>query len=200
MMTVSLQTERLLLRAWREEDLEPFTALNGDPEVMRYFPRLLDRDATAEVVKKMRAHHDTYSFGYWPIEVPGVAPFIGIVGLMITPFKAHFTPCIEVAWRLARPYWGQGYATEGARASLTFAFKYLPILEEVVAFAVPDNQRSLGVMERIGMVRGAEDDFDHPALAEGHSLRRHCLYRMSRERWASVSADRDEAAVKVLLS
>ncbi|MGI9491655.1 MAG: GNAT family N-acetyltransferase [Geminicoccaceae bacterium] len=199
-MAISLQTERLLLRAWRDEDLEPFTALNCDPQVMRYFPRLLDRAATAKVVKKMQAHHETYSFGYWPIEVPGVAPFIGIVGLMITPFRAHFTPCIEVAWRLARPYWGQGYATEGARASLTFAFKYLPVLEEVVAFAVPDNQRSLGVMERLGMVRRQEDDFDHPALADGHPLRRHCLYRMSRERWASVSADDDEAAVKVRLS
>lgn len=185
-MAITLRTERLLLRHWREEDLEPFTALNTDPLVMRYFPRLLDRDATADVVKRMHAHLDTYGFGYWPIEVPGVAPFIGFVGLMITPFQAHFAPCIETAWRLAQPYWGHGYAKEGAIASLTFAFEHLPVVDEVVAFAVPRNQRSLRVMERIGMVSRPEDDFDHPAIAEDHPLRRHCLYRMSRERWSSI--------------
>ena len=91
-MTISLRTRRLLLRPWQDDDLEPFTTLNSDPDVMRYFPRRLDREATADIIRKMQAHHDAYSFGYWPIEVPGVAPFVGIAGLMITPFRAHFTP------------------------------------------------------------------------------------------------------------
>ncbi len=189
-MALILRTERLLLRRWREEDLEPFTALNTDPLVMHYFPRLLDRQATADIVGKMDVHHETYGFGYWPIEVPGIASFIGFVGLMITPFRAPFTPCIETAWRLARPFWGQGYATEGAIASLTFAFKRLPV-EEVVAFAALGNQRSIGLMERIGMIRRREDDFDHPGITEGDPRRRHCLYRMSRERWPS-STYRDD--------
>lgn len=185
-MAVTLRTERLLLRQWRDEDLEPFTALNSDPQVMQHFPRLLDRDATADIIERMQGHHDSCGFGYWPVELPGIAPFIGFVGLMITPFQAHFTPCIETAWRLARPYWGHGYATEGATASLAFAFDSIPVLDEVVAFAVLENQRSTRVMERLGMVRRPEDDFDHPNLEEDSPLRRHCLYRMPRTTWSSI--------------
>ncbi len=193
-MAFALRTERLLLRRWRDEDLEPFAALNTDPEVMRYFPRLLDRETTATIIENMEAHTEKYGFGYWPIEVPGVAPFIGFVGLMITPFQAPFTPCIETAWRLARPYWGRGYAIEGATATLMFAFEHLP-MDEVVAFAVPENQRSLRLIKRLGMVRRLEDDFDHPGVEEGSPLRRHHLYRMSRERWVSRSRPDDEADV-----
>jgi ribosomal-protein-alanine N-acetyltransferase len=180
-----ITTQRLLLRQWCEEDLEPFAALNGDPEVMRYFPATLTRpesDAFARYVQGLIAVH---GWGLWAVEVPGGAAFIGFVGLNRPRFEAHFTPAIEVGWRLDRRYWGHGYATEAARAALTFAFDDLECAE-VVSFTSPLNERSMRVMRRLGMTRDPADDFDHPALAEG-PLRRHALYRMDREQWASRS-------------
>jgi RimJ/RimL family protein N-acetyltransferase len=111
--------------------------------------------------------------------VPGVADFIGFVGLSVPTFEAHFTPCVEIGWRLAQEHWGQGYATEAARAAIDFGFQKFE-LSEIVSFTVPDNLRSRAVMERIGMTRSPADDFDHPALPENHPLRRHVLYRKSR--------------------
>ena len=113
------------------------------------------------------------------MEIQNVASLAGFVGLSVPSFEAHFTPCVEIGWRLAAEHWGRGYATEGARAVLTFGFQTLT-LGEIVSFTVPGNARSRQVMERIGMVHGPADDFDHPALPEEHPLRRHVLYRIAR--------------------
>ena len=118
-------------------------------------------------------------FGRWAIEVPGIAGFIGFVGLSVPNFQAAFTPCVEIGWRLAYDHWGHGYATEAARAALDFGFGELA-LHEIVSFTVPANLRSRGVMERIGMTRSPADDFDHPSLPVGHPLSRHVLYRARR--------------------
>jgi RimJ/RimL family protein N-acetyltransferase len=174
-----LQTRRLLLRPWRESDLEPFAALNTDPAVMEHFAKPLDRSESDAFVARIRAHFAREGFGFWAVEVPGVAPLVGLVGLARPAFEAHFTPCVEVGWRLAREHWGKGYATEAARASIRFGFEQLGP-DEIVSFTVPGNVRSRAVMERIGMTRSADDDFDHPALPEGHRLRRHVLYRIRR--------------------
>jgi RimJ/RimL family protein N-acetyltransferase len=174
-----LRTARLLLRRWREEDLEPFSRLNADPEVMRHFASSLDRSASNLFAERIETEFEERGFGLWMVEVPGQAPFIGFVGLHLQDIPAHFTPAVEVGWRLARPYWGRGYATEGARAALAFGFDRLG-LAEIVAMTVPANTRSRAVMERLGMTRDAADDFDHPSLAEGHPLRRHVLYRVRR--------------------
>jgi RimJ/RimL family protein N-acetyltransferase len=174
-----LQTRRLLLRPWRESDLEPFAALNADPAVMEHFAKPLDRSESDAFVARIRAHFAREGFGFWAVEVAGVAPLVGLVGLARPAFEAHFTPCVEVGWRLAREHWGKGYATEAARASIRFGFEQLG-LDEIVSFTVPANVRSRAVMERIGMTRSADDDFDHPALPEGHRLRRHVLYRIRR--------------------
>lgn len=171
-----LRTDRLLLRAWRPADRDPFAALNADPEVMAHFPAPLRRaesDAMADrIVSRMAAS----GYGLWAVEAPGVAPFVGFVGLAPIPFEAHFTPALEVGWRMARAHWGAGYATEAARAALAFAFVDLG-LDEVVSIAVPANVRSLAVMERIGLTHDPADDFDHPRFEPGHPLRRHVLYR-----------------------
>ena len=119
------------------------------------------------------------AFGHWAVEVPGRADFIGYVGLSVPQFEAHFTPCVEIGWRLARDHWGSGYASEAARAALDFGFRNLG-LDQIVSFTVPGNWRSRRVMERIGMCGTPHDDFDHPALPEGHPLRRHVLYRIDR--------------------
>jgi RimJ/RimL family protein N-acetyltransferase len=174
----SIRTPRLLLRPWRDEDLPAFAALNADPKVMEFFPKPLDRAESDALAARIRDHFARRGFGLWAVEVPGIADFIGFVGLAVPGFEAHFTPCVEVGWRLAREHWGRGCATEAARAALEFGFLRLG-LDEIVSYTVPANRRSRGVMERLGMTRAPADDFDHPLLPEGHPLRRHVLYRAS---------------------
>ena len=173
-----LRTERLVLRGWREDDLAPFAALNADPMVMEHFPRLLDREQSdAFVRERIEPHFAERGFGLWAVEVPGVAPFVGFVGLQSPSFDAFFTPCVEVGWRLAAAHWGRGYATEAAHAAVAFGFEVAG-LEEIVSFTVPANIRSIAVMERLGMRYDGE--FDHPRVTG--PLRRHVLYRLSRPR------------------
>lgn len=186
----TLATPRLLLRPWREQDLPAFAALNADSRVMEFFPKVLDRTESDALAARIREHVDRHGFGLWAVEVAGVAAFIGFVGLNTPRFGAHFTPCVEVAWRLAFEDWGRGYATEGARAAVGFAFQQLS-LGEVVSFTVPANRRSRAVMERIGMTRRPQDDFNHPSLPEGHPLRPHVLYRLSRAEWVASAEGAD---------
>jgi RimJ/RimL family protein N-acetyltransferase len=174
-----LDTTRLLLRAWRDEDLEPFAAMNADPEVMRHLLGTMSREESDASAARGRAHIDQHGFGFWAVEEKGGSPFIGFVGLIRTSFEAHFTPCVEVGWRLARDAWGRGYATEAAQESLRFGFEELK-LDEIVSFTVPGNIRSRRVMERLGMTHSSDGDFEHPRVPVGHPLRRHVLYRVSR--------------------
>lgn len=177
-----LTTARLRLRAWSERDLAPFAALNADPRVMEFFPSALTRAESDALVARIQEHFAEHGFGLWAVQAPGVAEFIGFVGLAVPTFQAHFTPCVEIGWRLAFDYWGRGYSSEAATAVLDFAFGDLG-LEEVVSFTVPDNLRSRQVMGRLGMRRSPADDFQHPGLPEGHPLRAHVLYRLSRRQW-----------------
>ncbi len=180
MMSVPIiQTARLQLRDWCDEDLTPFAEMNADPRVMEFFPAPLDRSASDAQAARIRAEVASRGFGRWAVEVPGVAGFIGFVGLSVPSFGAAFTPCVEIGWRLAFDHWGHGYATEAARAVLDFGFRRLA-LPEILSFTVPANLRSRSVMERIGMTRAPADDFDHPALAASHPLSRHVLYRARR--------------------
>lgn len=176
---VTLRTERLLLRPWRESDREPYAALNADPEVMRHFPSTLTRAESDASVDRIVDGFARRGWGLWAVEVDGGAPFVGFVGLDEPAWEAHFTPCVEVGWRLARAHWGKGYATEAARAAVAFGFDVLG-LDEIVSFTVPANSASRAVMERLGMTHDEPGDFDHPRLPEGHPLRRHVLYRLLR--------------------
>ena len=172
-----LRTDRLLLRRWIPADREPFAALNADPRVTEYLPGRLPRKESDAMIERLEGHFDRHGFGFWAVETED-GSCAGFVGLSVPRFEAAFTPCVEIGWRLAARHWGRGYATEGARAALEFGFDVLG-LEEVVSFTVPGNAASRRVMERIGMTREPGDDFDHPALAAGHPLRRHVLYRVS---------------------
>ncbi len=174
-----LRTDRLLLRRWLPTDRTPFAALNADPQVMEHFPAVLSREESDALAARIEAHFDRHGFGLWALEIPSVASFAGFVGLSVPSFEAHFTPCVEIGWRLAAENWGRGYATEGARTALGFGFQ-ARALREIVSFTVPGNRRSRQVMERIGMAHDPAGDFDHPALPEGHALRRHVLYRIAR--------------------
>ncbi|WP_245655925.1 GNAT family N-acetyltransferase [Microtetraspora fusca] len=173
-----IETERLVLRRWRETDREPFAALNADPEVMEYFPSTLTKEQSDALADRLEAEFDECGFGLWAVELSG--EFIGFTGLSVPRFTAHFTPCVEVGWRLARSAWGHGYASEAARAALDHGFGTIG-LKEIVSFTAVVNTRSRRVMERIGMRHDPGGDFDHPALAEGSPLRRHVLYRIGAE-------------------
>jgi ribosomal-protein-alanine N-acetyltransferase len=175
----ALTTGRLVLRPWRDDDLAPFAALNADLRVMEFFPAVLSRAESDGLVARIRLHMETHGFGLWAVEVPGVAPFIGFVGLMTVPPALPFAPAVEVGWRLAREHWGRGYATEAARAAVEFGFGVLR-LEEIVSFTTERNRPSRAVMERLGMVHSPAEDFEHPSIPAGHALRPHVLYRLSR--------------------
>jgi len=178
---VTLETERLILRPWRDEDRGPFAALNADRQVMEFFPKTLDISESDAIVDRVQAGFAEHGYGPWALEVKGGASFIGFCGIWSPRFEAHFTPCIEIGWRLAHDAWGRGYATEASEAALQFGFERLG-LSEIVAFTMPDNYRSLRVMERLGMARESAGDFDHPNDPEG-ARRRHVLYRLSRKSW-----------------
>lgn len=176
-----LSTHRLLLRQWVDSDLSLFAELNADPEVMRYFPAVLTRAQSDDMALAIRTTLERQGWGLWAVEVPGVVPFIGFVGLNPVRFRAHFTPAIEIGWRLARPHWGLGYASEAAQAALDFAFGQLRC-QEIVSFTATANHRSIRVMQRLGMVHDPAEDFDHPRV-RNPDLRRHVLYRLRRIQW-----------------
>jgi RimJ/RimL family protein N-acetyltransferase len=178
-MTSDIVTPRLRLRTWVPADREPFAALNADPRVMAHFQAPLSREQSDALAIRFEEHFARHGFGLWAVEVPGIAAFAGFIGLSIPQFATHFTPCVEIGWRLSSEYWNRGYATEGALAALEFGFTRLQ-LREIVALTVPGNVRSRRVMEKLGMTRKPADDFDHPLVSEGHPLRRHVLYRKQR--------------------
>ena len=174
-----LATPRLQLRPWTEQDLPLFAAMNADPRVMEYLPKPLDRSESDAMAARIGRQFDEHGFGFWAIEVVGVTSFVGYTGLAVPKFQAHFTPCVEIGWRLAYDHWGKGYATEAAQAALAFGFGTLR-LDQIVSFTTRDNHRSRRVMERLGMTNSPADDFQHPSLPENHRLRPHVLYRLSR--------------------
>ena len=221
-MPREILTPRLRLRRWLPGDRAPFAAMNADPRVMEYFPKALTREESDALIERIEAHFEQRGFGLWAVEIrggarfagsagaaatekfaraagfagatgtTGFAPFAGFIGLSVPRFQAHFTPCVEIGWRLAAEHWGHGYATEGARAVLDFGFEALG-LEEIVSFTAEGNARSRRVMEKIGMTRNPADDFDHPSLPEGHPLRRHVLYRIVRPADDSISEKQEES-------
>jgi RimJ/RimL family protein N-acetyltransferase len=174
-----LETPRLILREWRDADVDAWAVMGTDPRVMEHFPALHDRSQSEASAARFRDRLERDGYGWWPIEVKGGAAFAGVILLQAIPFESHFTPAIEVGWWLAHEHWGNGYATEGARAALDFAFNELQ-RTEVVAITTPVNVRSQRVMQRLGMTRDPRDDFEHPWIAEGHRLRTHVLYRLKR--------------------
>ncbi len=176
---VQLETERLILRHWQASDADPFCALNADPNVMEFMPACLSRHESDLLMQRIDAHFHQHGFGLFAAELRGECAFIGFIGASVPDFQAHFTPCVEIGWRLAAEHWNKGLATEGARRVVQFAFDNLQV-GELVSFTVPANLRSRRVMEKLGMARNPIDDFDYPKLPPGHPLRRHVLYRLSR--------------------
>lgn len=178
------ETERLILRQWLPSDRAPFAELNADPEVMRYFPATLSREESDALADRAQAMIEQHGWGFWAVELKEDGDFIGFVGLNIPAVDLPFNPCVEVGWRLAQASWGQGYATEAARACLKVGFQQLN-LAEIVSFTTVANRRSRAVMERLGMQLDPLT-FEHPSVPEGSELREHCLYRLASKQWSNL--------------
>ena len=184
----TIETERLYLRQWQASDFATFADMNADPEVMQYFPKLLTPKVSDIIANKCQQLIADNGWGLWAVSLKvdeeNSGDFIGFVGLNDTHANMSFAPAVEIAWRLSKEHWGQGYATEAARASLNFAFTELG-LEEVVSFTAVINKRSQLIMQRIGMT-DTQDNFYHPALKSTHPLAEHVLYKISRQQWENI--------------
>lgn len=177
MPAIELKTKRLVLREWKKSDLIPFAKMNNDPKVMEFFPSTLIKQESDKLVKKIQKEFQEEKFGLWAVEITDVAPFIGFIGLHNVSFSAHFTPAIEIGYRLAFKYWNKGYALEGAKAVVDYAFNTLD-LKEIVSFTSTNNIRSIKLMKKLNMVNDPKDNFDHPKLSKNHPLSQHVLYRL----------------------
>ncbi|MET0071452.1 MAG: GNAT family N-acetyltransferase [Candidatus Thiodiazotropha sp.] len=190
--TSVLETERLLLRQWRDDDYPVFAEVNADPRVMRYFPQTLSRIESDELAERCRDLIAARGWGFWALELKTSGEFIGLVGLNLPQHRLPCSPCTEIGWRLAYEHWGSGYATEAGKRAISYAFHVL-LLDEVVAFATVTNRRSRTVMQRLGMTNTGRN-FNHPALAPGHPLSEHVLYSISRSTWNQKDAPINEGA------
>nr|WP_174507310.1 GNAT family N-acetyltransferase [Acinetobacter sp. Marseille-Q1620] len=172
-----LKTDRLILRQWKESDYLPFIKMGLDPEVMKYFPNLLTKDESLRIIEIVKEIIDRKQWGIFAVELKENHEFIGFIGLHDQPVQFDFSPCVEIAWRLAKEYWGKGYATEGAKAVLEYAFNTLH-LDKVVSFTASINKPSESVMKKIGMTKVKE--FNHPEFSSAPDLEKHVLYEISK--------------------
>lgn len=172
-----IETPRLILRTWGDQDLGPFAALNADPRVMKYFPKTLTLEETHEFINTLKEKFDKDGFSFMAVELKSTHEFIGMIGLNVPGYTTPFTPCVEIGWRLAFDHWNKGYATEGALACLEYGFQQLD-LDKIVSFTAFQNTPSRRIMEKIGMTYVQKGDFNHPRLPQNHSLSRHVLYEI----------------------
>ncbi|MBB1628154.1 GNAT family N-acetyltransferase [Achromobacter sp. UMC71] len=194
-LSLEIETPRLVLRQWLAADRKPFADMNTDPRVTQFLLPMTAQESDA-LADRLAAGIDEYGWGFWAVEAPGVAPFIGFVGLKALAPSLPFAPGVEIGWRLAQPYWGKGYAGEAAQAALRVGFEQVG-LSEIVSFTVVDNARSRAVMRRLGM-REDPQRFDHPAVPDGHPLKAHVLYRLDRDTWrAEKNGDADNGVAPV---
>lgn len=176
-MTTIIETERLILRTWKKEDTEAYFQINQDPKVIEFLRGSLTMEQVSDFIPAVNSHGDKHGYTLWAACLKETGELIGFIGLNYTDWESHFTPAVEVGWRLGSQYWGKGFATEGAKGSLEYGFKQCG-LKEIVSFTVPANVRSIRVMEKIGLKRDLNGDFAHPKLAADHPLSQHILYRL----------------------
>jgi ribosomal-protein-alanine N-acetyltransferase len=179
---MTLEGPRLRLRPWREEDLTPLAAINADPVAMRHFAAPMSRAESDAWAARLQAHIEAHGWGFWAVERRAAPGCIGAVGLMHIPWEAEFTPAVEIGWRIAPGLQRQGLAEEAARLALAAGFGPAG-LPEIVAFTVPANEASWRLMEKLGMAPAGR--FEHPRLPQGHPLRQHLLYRITRADWVA---------------
>ena len=173
----SIKTDRLGLRNWLPSDVAPFTEMSQDKEVMKYFPKLLNKEESKSFISRMQNHFETYGFCYFAVDVIETGDFIGFTGILNQNYKSKFTPCVDIGWRLKKSAWGNGFATEAANACLDFAFSELK-LNEIYSFATISNKGSEAVMKKIGM--NYIDTFNHPSLINHKNLEKCIVYQINK--------------------
>ena len=178
---IEITTSRLKLRQWIQGDFADFVQLNTDPEVMQFYPDTLNVEESIAMASSFAAIISKQGWGFWAVELLDKKEFIGFVGLNEPAYDLPVTPCVEIGWRLARKFWGNGFATEAANASLAYAFNTLQ-LPQVYSFTSKVNKRSQAVMQRLGMIN-TNTNFDHPLVADNDLLREHVLYKIDRNDW-----------------
>ena len=188
-----IETERLILRTWRDSDFRPFSLMNQDPLVMEFFPKTLSQEESADSYRRITDFIQQKGFGLFAAEEKGSEEYMGFIGFNQPTFSSYFTPCIEIGWRLDRRFWNRGFATEGAKACLTYGFSSLDF-KEVVSFTSTINTKSINVMKKIGMTFDGE--FEHPNVEHGHPLRKHVLYKLSRPEMVEDLALRNSRQIK----
>jgi RimJ/RimL family protein N-acetyltransferase len=179
MAEFKIETERLILREWHESDIAPLLAICRDPQVMEFLGPLETEEGIRSAIARQQAYQANLGHCYWAIERKVDSETLGFCGIQPEPPGTPIVGLPDIGWRLGRSYWGQGYAREAAQASLDWGFTHLPD-DAIWAITVPANTRSWGLMERLGMERQHDMDFDHPNVAEGSPLKRHITYRIKR--------------------
>lgn len=175
-----LETERLVLRSWRDADRTPFAAMSADPEVMQHLDGVVSRTDSDAIIDRLASVERDQGHTFWAIERRDDAKFLGFCGLRRGGHADTPVPIeLEIGWRLARHAWGRGYAREAAQASIDWGWANQPD-DRISAWTVQANSGSWGLMLRLGMVHRPELDFDHPRFADGHRLRRHIVYTIDR--------------------
>ncbi|MCH9756286.1 MAG: GNAT family N-acetyltransferase [Gammaproteobacteria bacterium] len=183
-MPVIIETERLILRTWCDDDLEPMFRINQDPKVMEYLLPMSSKQETQDFIDRAKRNQEVYGYTFYAVELKSTHEMIGFIGLLHrkqVPFSDS-NPSTEIGWRLASKHWGKGFATEGATAVLAYAFHVL-YLPEVVSLTVVNNTKSRRVMEKIGLTHNPDDDFDHPKVPDDSPLKQHVLYRLFQQEY-----------------
>lgn len=178
------ETERLILRSWQEDDREPFALMNADPKVMEYFPSLCSRQKSDYIIDYSNDEIEDSGYGFWAAQRKDTNQFIGFIGLHQFNEDLPFCPMVEIGWRLAKEHWGQGFATEGAKESLSIGFSQLS-LKSIYSMSVLDNLKSQRVMSKIGMTN-VDENFLHPAISAESGLQEHCLFKIDKKQWEST--------------
>lgn len=180
---VIIETERLILRTWEKRDAQAYYEINQDKKVIEFLLGPLTMNQVNDFIPAVNQHQEKHGYTLWATELKKTGALIGFIGLNYVPWESHFTPGVEIGWRLGSQYWGQGYATEGAQTCLQYGFE-VGKLKEIVSFTVPMNVRSLRVMQKIGLRHDVHGDFAHPKLPADHQLSKHVLYRLTAEEYA----------------
>lgn len=178
-MTLIIETERLYLRTWEPSDAQPYWIINQDAKVVEFLSGSMTMEEVKQFMDRANQQQETKGFTLWATELKATHELIGFIGLNYPNWDAHFLPALEISWRLGSQYWGNGYATEGAKAALEFGFNTIG-LDEIISFTVPMNHRSIRVMEKIGLQRDQQGDFHHTKLPLDHPLSWHVLYRLKK--------------------
>ncbi len=174
------KSERLGFRNWTNNDLKELTEINSDPEVMEHFPSTLSEKETENLMERLKKHYDEREYTYFATDILETSELIGFIGLAYQTYKTEFSPATDIGWRLKKTAWGKGYATEGAKRCLEYAFNELK-MNKIFSICTINNRKSENVMKKIGMTKKGE--FNHPELTNYPEYEKNIWYEIKNNVW-----------------